>query len=379
MFSYWEQTQFFDYDFIVIGSGIVGLSTAIAIQEKRPDASVAVLERGLLPTGASTKNAGFACIGSLTELLDDLNTMSESEMIGLMEKRRDGLALLRKRLGDQSIEYLEEGSYELLSEEHMNALDHFDKINALLSDSFGQDVFYRADEKITEFDFDKGYVKAIIGNHFEGQINTGKMMKSLIRLAGEKGVMIFNQCEVQTFEEQNNIVNIKAIYGNNSQKVHFKAQRLAICTNAFTKQLLPDIKLEPGRGQVIVTKPIEGLKFKGVFHYDEGYFYFRNHGDRVIFGGGRKLFKEEEESTKFEINTKIIHLLETHLKSIILPNTPFEIADQWTGIMGFGEDKRPVLKAISPRIFTGVRLGGMGVAIGSILGTDLADMVLEEL
>ncbi len=377
MFSYWEKTQFFDYDFVVIGSGIVGLSTAIAIKERRPNASVAILERGLLPTGASTKNAGFACIGSLTELLDDLKTMSESEMISLMEKRRDGLALLRKRLGDENIEYLEEGSYELLSEEHVKALDHFDQINDLLRDSFGQDVFYRADEKIAEFDFNAGYVKAIIGNHFEGQINTGLMMKSLIRLAGEKGIMIFNQCEVQSFEENNNKVSIQAIYGVASKEVHFKANQLAICTNAFTKQLLPDVKLAPGRGQVIVTKPIEGLKFKGVFHYDEGYFYFRNHGNRVIFGGGRKHFKEEEESTKFEINTKIIELLNKHLQTIILPNTPFEVEDQWTGIMGFGEDKRPILKTISPHIFSGVRLGGMGVAIGSILGTDLADMILK--
>lgn len=63
-FSFWEtQTYLSDIDLIVIGSGIVGLSTAISYKQKNKNAKVIVLERGVLPTGASTKNAGFACFG----------------------------------------------------------------------------------------------------------------------------------------------------------------------------------------------------------------------------------------------------------------------------------------------------------------------------
>ena len=66
MLSYWEKQSLLQYDHIVLGSGIVGLSAAISLKERQPQARVLVLERALLPTGASTKNAGFACIGSLT-------------------------------------------------------------------------------------------------------------------------------------------------------------------------------------------------------------------------------------------------------------------------------------------------------------------------
>jgi len=69
MFSYWEQESFSFYDHIVAGAGIVGLNVAIALKEQYPNARVLVLERSLLPTGASTRNAGFACMGSPTELL----------------------------------------------------------------------------------------------------------------------------------------------------------------------------------------------------------------------------------------------------------------------------------------------------------------------
>jgi len=63
----------------------------------------------------------------------------------------------------------------------------------------------------------------------------------------------------------------------------------------------------------LVTKPIDGLRLKGVFHYDEGFYYFRNYKDRIIFGGGRNLDFENEESFQFRYNFKIIDDLENKL------------------------------------------------------------------
>ena len=78
--SIWEKSTYLnDNDFVIIGSGIVGLSTSIFIKKKYPNARVLVLERGYLPTGASTKNAGFACFGSPTELYDDLQSIPEQK------------------------------------------------------------------------------------------------------------------------------------------------------------------------------------------------------------------------------------------------------------------------------------------------------------
>jgi len=49
--SYWEKLHFFNFDVLIIGSGIVGLSAAIALKEKQPALNIAVLERGLIPSG----------------------------------------------------------------------------------------------------------------------------------------------------------------------------------------------------------------------------------------------------------------------------------------------------------------------------------------
>ena len=43
--------------------------------------------------------------------------------------------------------------------------------------------------------------------------------------------------------------------------------------------------------------------------------------------------------------------------------------------MGVGHQKKAIVKQQSNNVYCGIRLGGMGVAIGSIVGKDLADLV----
>ena len=86
--SYWEKTSYFEgIDFLIIGAGIVGYSTAIHLRKKYPNSKILVIERGYLPSGASSKNAGFACFGSATELLDDLSQYDESTVWETVQKR----------------------------------------------------------------------------------------------------------------------------------------------------------------------------------------------------------------------------------------------------------------------------------------------------
>ena len=63
------------------------------------------------------------------------------------------------------------------------------------------------------------------------------------------------------------------------------------------------------------------------------------------------------------------------LKNVILPNTPFEIEHSWSGIMGIGNSKKPIVQQLSNNTYCGVRMGGMGVAIGSLIGQELADLI----
>ncbi len=368
-YSYWEiKSWLTDVDFCIVGSGIVGLSAALQLKDRFEDAKVLVLERGLLPQGASTKNAGFACFGSLSEILDDLNSHSEEEVLQLVQKRWEGLQLLRKTLGDTTIDYQENGGYELFTNEDRDlfqtCIEKKEVINALLRPIFKEDVF--ATRK-NSFGF-KNIQPDYIFNQFEGQIDTGKMMEALLKRAVSAGIKILNNVTVRDFSEGNNNVHVK------TDSFTFSPKKLLLATNGFSQQLGIE-KVAPARAQVLVTKPIEGLQIKGTFHLDKGYYYFRNIDNRILFGGGRNLDFKAEETTEMTQTDLVQNKLEALLKEVILPETPFEIDHRWSGIMGVGGQKKAIVKQCSNNVYCGVRLGGMGVAIGSLIGKELASLI----
>ncbi len=365
MFSYWEQQSFSHYDHIVVGAGIVGLCVAIGLRERYPQASVLILERGLLPTGASTRNAGFACMGSATELLDDLQHASEPEVVGLFAARKKGLERLRKMLGDNKIGYQENGGYELISKQETAALDKLDYLNGLLKPITGKDAFKPASERLSEFGFAGAYSKALIENTCEGELNSGMMMRALLDMAAQCGVEVKTGASVLDFEEEEKQVIVRVKDPFRTDVWPLSCSTISICTNAFTKSLLPDVDVTPGRGQVLVTQPIPGLKFKGIYHFDKGYYYFREIDGRVLFGGGRNLDFETENTTDFSLNSLIQSDLEQKLSDIILPGMHFQVAQRWAGIMAFGVNKYPIVKSFSTRVYGAFRMGGMGVALGS--------------
>ncbi|WP_179009388.1 NAD(P)/FAD-dependent oxidoreductase [Winogradskyella forsetii] len=367
--SYWEiKTWLTNIDFTIVGSGIVGLNCALQLKKRFPKAKILILEKGMLPQGASTKNAGFACFGSLSEIIDDLKKHSEDAVLELIKKRINGLQLLRETLGDNALDYQNFGGYELFLESddtlYNSCLSNKDDINQLLYSIFNTEVF---SFKVNNFGF-KNIKPNYCYNPFEGQIDTGKMMNALLDKVQSLGIKILNNTKVEELSEDSNAVKLK------TNHFDFTTKKLCIATNGFAKQLnIPEVK--PARAQVLITKPIDNLHIKGTFHLDEGYYYFRNIDNRILLGGGRNLDFQTEETTEFGQTEIIQNKLEDLLKTIILPNTSFEIDQRWSGIMGVGKQKNAVVKQLSKNVFCGVRLGGMGIAIGSLIGKELADLV----
>lgn len=367
--SYWEiKTWFANVDFTIVGSGIVGLNCALSLKKRFPKANILILERGLLPQGASTKNAGFACFGSLSEILDDLKSHTTEEVIELVRKRVDGLALLRQNLGDPVIGYEQRGGFELFTKEDAllfeTCMSRKDEINELLRPIFKLDVFSL---KGNGFHF-RNIQEQYIYNAFEGQLDTGKMMNALLHKVQLEGITILNNITVESFSEGINNVKVK------TSLLEFSTSKLLIATNGFASALnITDVK--PARAQVLITKPIDNLHIEGTFHLDRGYYYFRNINNRILLGGGRHLDFKGEETTELNQTELIQNKLEELLKTVILPEMTFEIEHRWSGVMGVGNQKKAIVKPLGNRVFCGVRLGGMGVAIGSLVGQELAELV----
>jgi glycine/D-amino acid oxidase-like deaminating enzyme len=377
MLSFWELDSFRFADLAVIGAGITGLSVAVSYKEKYPNRRVIVIERDLIPTGASTRNAGFACFGSLTEIADDLRKYGSEATVNLVASRWEGLQILRQRLGDAAIEYQPDGGFDLLFEEQLAQLANIDPINDLLRPVFRQDVFREEPDLITRFGF-KGGVKTIVSNRLEGQLNTGKMMVNLRHLAGKLGVELYTGAEVSELDiDDNRFVKVNF---TKYPQTSFLARQVVLSNGFHAKALIApfaEYHVIPARNQVLITAPLSHVPFRGSFHFDEGFYYFRNVGNRVLFGGGRNLDLETETTAEHGINTFITDQLEGYLRDVILPQTEFLIESHWTGIFDMGTTKQPFLDWVAERVFVASRLGGMGVALGSLVGKQTVARLAE--
>ena len=373
--SYWDDTSQLNQDYIIIGAGIIGLATAISLKESEPHARVLVLESGVLPAGASTRNAGFTCFGSLTEILEDIEVMGAENAIAQVRDRWEGLKLLRQALGDEAIGFRQTGNFELISEELVPELQHLEKINKLLYPIFKKDVFIRMDERIDEFGFSKNHVKALVWNQFEGELDSGKMMRALQQKAQALGVII--RYGSQAGRPRSIVGGLEVpVENNQGKKILFRAKAAAVCVNAYTQTLLPEFDIKPGRGQILVTSPLEKpLQFTAPCHMGKGYWYFRPLPDnRILLGGGRHLNFSQETTTEMGTTADIMGPLKEILKQVIVPGQDPKIDYSWAGLMGFAPDHLPIVEVVptQPHLIIGFGCNGMGVARGFHTGQKTA-------
>ena len=371
--SYWERKSYFkDLDFLIVGAGIVGYSTALHLQDKNPQAKILIVERGILPSGASSKNAGFACFGSATELNDDLAHIDENEVWNTLELRWKGLNKLRALIGDGHLKIKTNGSWDLITSNEIeifeNTQEKISYFNKVVSEITGENKVFSIDEKVGER-FGLKSIITSIHNKLEGQIDTSSMNNRFYQLVIEKGIKVMFGVEVTDLHDNASIACATTNIGE------IEAKRIAICTNGFAHKLLTDLDVKPARAQVLITSPIPDLKVKGTFHYDRGYYYFRNIDNRILLGGGRNLDFKNETTTELVTTDLIMNRLRSILNEVILPNSHFTIEGSWAGVMGVGKSKMPIVKQVSTNVFCGVRLGGMGVAIGTLIGEQTSELL----
>lgn len=363
--SFWERSIYTDgIDFAIIGAGIVGMSTALHLRKANPKAKIVILERGYLPTGASTKNAGFTCFGSPTELSDDLSKMDENTVWETVSMRLEGLRELFSLVDPAKIQYEACGSWDIIREDEESLTPYFlAYLNEKLFEISGEKTVYTED-KAKMIDSEFSGVKTAYHNRLEGAIHTGKLLEELHRSCTNEGIHFLFGVNVLSFESDDSGVEINTTMGQ------LQSAKLLVCTNAFAKDYLDDI--QAARAQVLVTKPISHLTVNGTFHMESGYYYFRNVGNRILFGGGRNLDFSGETSTEFETTQLIQEKLKQQLTELILPSTAFDIDYSWSGIMAVGSEKKPIIQKTNKNIAFGVRMGGMGVAIGASVGKQLS-------
>lgn len=368
-FSFWEAEHYQDlYDYIIVGAGFVGSSAALHLKKLYPECKILVLEQGLLSQGASTKNAGFSCFGSVGELEDDLVKNSINEVCKTVDMRWRGLKKLQNTIPQSEMEYHTTGGWEVFNtqSEFEKAASKINKWNDALREIIGKNTFEIKDTPLNGF-----YSKAIYNRH-EGQLNPLKAIRYLHKQMVIQDIQLIKGVKLDTWDQSAGYIHI-----HTNKTLKLKSKNLIIATNGFTKKILPSLDVKPARNQVLITKNIEKLTVKGNFHLNKGYIYFRNVGNRILLGGARFL-SDKEFTDQYGNTPQIQEYLTKLLNENIIENHKTEIDRWWSGILGVGDGKHPIIKAYDENIYIAVRLGGMGVAIGIETGEKLAELVQNE-
>lgn len=369
--SYWEKEYISkNVDIVVIGAGIVGLSSAYFLKQKFPKKKIVVLERAYPGMGASTKNAGFACFGSPTELMADLDSMSEHEAVKLLRMRWDGLNTLKSLVPVKLMKFSDSGSVELFQKDEDTTVDliisELDNLNTLVQEATGQDDCFSVE---SNKDFPSLHSACFL-NKYEGQLNPMLMMAELNKLVRAADVPIIYGANVESLDMDSKKIHLDS-------EITIQSSQIILCANGFSKKFLRSEfdDLKAVRNQVLISEEIQDLPFCGTFHMNKGYLYFRTYGTRILIGGGRDLDFEGETTSDFGAHPEIIDYLKAFSSEHLLPNREIQWDHQWSGILGVGTSKMPILKEVKPGIYAAVRLGGMGVAIGCGLGRSVAEML----
>lgn len=376
MISIWEKEAFFaPQDVVIVGGGFAGLWSAFFLKKNHPKLQVTVLDRGRIPAGASTRNAGFACFGSVSEVVYDIRTMGVDKTLALVNMRYKGLERIQKYFDEGAIDFELSGGYELFDPAATsitaNLDDNIAYLNSLLREVTGSKNTYKSiPGKIEKFGF--AGITHLVKNNFEGTLHSGKLVRALLHRVQAMGVSVYHGVSVKNFNTDGSGVAVVT-----DDLPPFPTRQVLVCTNAFAKELLPQASVIPARGQVLLTSPIESLPWKGSFHYDEGFYYFRNLGNRVLLGGARNKDIDNEQTFSMTTTDFIQAELERFLSEVILPHhkNRYTIDMRWSGIMGMGADKMPVVEEVQPNIFCLVGLGGMGVALAPVAGQMAAEML----
>ena len=374
--SIWEKESFYaSQDIIIVGAGLMGLWTAYELKKRSPQLHITIVERNTTPLGASTRNAGFACFGSPTELMSDMESMGTDEMLRIVELRYKGIEKIKSHFTESTIDYEHCGGYECINKDskYWYAFDdRVSQLNKLLKDITGQrSIFKYAGQKMSGLGL-MGF-DVLVENSSEAALHSGKLVQALTQMVRSAGMNILDGFCVQSWEADQHQAMI-----TNTKGIRIQSKKLIFCTNAFTDELLNESLIEPGRGQIILTTPIPQLPMKGTFHFDEGFYYWRHLGDRILLGGARNKDFEGEQTLEMEGSDTIKNALIDFLKAHLHPSIQFDIADTWSGIMGFTKDKKPYQGRTDQGYYVASACNGMGVALTPMIAEQIANTVLQD-
>ena len=352
------------YDVVIIGGGVIGAGCAYILSQ-RQNLKVAVVESGKLAHGSSGRNGGFVLRGIQTYYNNSVKLygrQTAAQIFRFAEQNQAMIKEFKEKYGN-CFDYETCGSYLLAC-----SLEELEELaeSAQLMREDGFDL-----EFLKEDPLERDYYGAMV-NPGDVGINPVKFVRALAAASSAK---IFEDETVVRIEYEGCVAVQTATRT-------LKCDRVLLATNAYTPLLLQWFvdKIQPARGQALVTKPLRKQIVDKLCYANYGWEYFRQLSDnRLLLGGCRQLFLNEEVGYADMISKPVQNALLSYLKDRFPDVVGVPIDYRWSGLMGITADGLPLVGESEqiPGLFFAVAFNGHGLGYGLNMSKLLVEMALD--
>ncbi|TMC83302.1 MAG: FAD-binding oxidoreductase [Chloroflexi bacterium] len=334
-------------DVLVIGGGIAGTSLLWHLARRRIDA--VLVERHHIAWGASGRNAGFLLAGVASSYAEAVQTYGREKAREVWEITGENHDRMVEAARGQEVGHRRLGSAILPANDDERAL------------------LIESEQLLQEDGFNATWDGERLINPRDGEIDPAAMVAALARQA-EHGA-IREGVDVSAITPRRHGVTVTA--GEDM----CEAGVVILATNAYTPQLVPSVKIQPTRAQMLATAP-EPKRITDMPVYSNfGYRYWRQLASgEVLIGGWRDTSLETEKTSEDEPTAEIQDHLDRAIEEF---RVNAEVTHRWAGIMGFTESGLPMAGPLEgmPNVYICAGFTGHGMGFAFMTAKQVAESI----
>jgi glycine/D-amino acid oxidase-like deaminating enzyme len=334
-------------DVLVIGGGIAGTSLLWHLARRRIDA--VLVERHHLAWGASGRNAGFLLAGVASSYAEAVRTHGREKARQVWELTNENHERMIEATQGHQFGYRRLGTA---------ILPDSDEERALLIES---------EQLLQEDGFSARWDGTRLINPRDGEVDPAALVAALARQARPGAI----REGVGVTELQSRRHGVVVMAGD----VGCEAGVVILATNAYTPQLVPGVKIQPTRAQMLATAPESKTIIDLPVYSHYGYRYWRQlPSGEVLVGGWRDTSLETEKTEDAEPTEEIQEQLERGARDLGVKS---EVTHRWAGTMGFTESGLPMAGPLEgmPNVYICAGFTGHGMGFAFITAKQVVEQI----
>ena len=334
-------------DVLVIGGGIAGVSLLWQLERRR--ISTVVVERHHIAWGASGRNAGFLLAGVASSYSEAVRTYGREKAREVWEITNENHDRMIEATRGQDVGHRRLGTAILPGDSEERAL------------------LIESEQLLQEDGFQARWDGQRLLNPRDGECDPAAVVGALARQARPGAIR--EGVAVTAVDSRRHGVIVTA--GDSV----CDAGVVVLATNAYSPELVPSVKIQPTRAQMLASAPESRSLIDMPVYSNYGFRYWRQlKTGEVLVGGWRDTAPETEKTYDDEPTTDIQARLEDAARGL---GARGEITHRWAGTMGFTESGLPLAGPLEgmPNVYICAGFTGHGMGFAFMTAKRVAEMI----